>query len=1600
MASIRLNLAALRHSVSDPDALPRTPPGRGLADLLVRPVSRRTALQVTGGAVAGFVPVLDRLHVLLGGLALYGDEHRLVFALGDRGRWAIDARRFAGTPTLRHARHADGAVHIELRGARFPGTGLPADFVGVIQPGLIGSRMRLHLELGDFRTEVPFEDWLVGKARARGRVNLDGRACRLGRRSALTLSGRGEAEITPDGALRLSGPGVAALIGLGEDLRADDVTLAVAEPDTPNLVDPPAERRTLIALERGARSWGWHPQLPLNGPGGLSFVEEPFDRITLETGESGRRVRRGLVAHGAAERTAAFWYVPGLVDGAGEPARLPLNDARYAVAFDRSGDRRAFLARFAEPVWLHGHGFSIEVAGSSESPGFDLVTRSGTVVEFRCEPTLRRTVVPVSGAVVEPARPPEGSRIALADGVGDGPAPAAHLEFGSTRREPRLVLKSAPPLALMRPTDLLAITFEFVNLGLKVEGAGQASLVREPTRQLPASFLVVRFAPQNIAERAFFERARDADGDPIQYQQRDSQGNELKSGAGYEKNPNGNEEPDLGDIPVKAVIAGRSRLAFVVPDDMPSLPYRLDALLDWSRLEPSVVAAALPPPPPPSRIVAARPMAVRMNKPVVKGVTTVDSMSVHLKTQVRVDAESRQSVARLITRNLKRKTLTPEQIESLAATLTQSRSGLTAIARPSLAGVIAELLKRPQKPQEIQTAIETPWRLVLSPNGFSAWAHSVNEVSSGPETAPITELWHTRLGVRRGGEVPPGQSAVDETEDYYRTLRAVWSPDYDPDGGADQPPHFPQNDPGNPFRMSLDARDRHELVALTSDFQIPNAEERVVRAERFMLTALGAWMNVRGGWRIPVEAQDEFSLEEWRHRATLGRDQFVKVVYRGYLFPFGHAASLIKVTERKLDWTRSQQTAFLRQRMYVVVRQPEKTYPGLYQPHDGRKFPFQRVRIETRVTPSLDDPATTQIVGSGADKIPGRGQGAFWLRVADKDFLFHMVAEDVEGQTVEFTTPLAFIDGKYAVDGAVAKAAAAELATSPARAMRPTHGQRVAYAESRKSGDTTFETASLTFGAEPVEGADDLTLRTLDQPRFYPALDGASVEIPAVKQLAGVAGAVAISYPKRYLDRGFASGGSEPNDGQVFAQLAKAAGLSFGGGSAGTDRVGALVNPDLSIQGLSRLSGPVSGDIDEVMKASFDPQKFFAGLDVKLLGGVSLLDIVQAVTGFDTHLDALKNDLAEQLGSATANVTPATLRSLPKSPIPAFLTQLLYDKPPSPGAGAQLPKQIQLAFKWDPRVASAGPFRVDGSPDDTLSLSSVALIPITPEGQPGKPSYTVAADLQNFTLDLFSIIAVKIASVRFAKRPGAKPDVSADVKDVSFEGPLHYVNELQSLIPSDGFTDPPSLDVTPTGLRLGYSLGLPTIGVGVFTLQNISLGGALTVPFTGDPVRFRFNFCAREAPFILTVYGLGGGGFFAIEVGLDGVEALEASLEFGASLAVDLGVASGGVSVMGGVYYAMESDTAKLDGHFRMSGALEVLGLIAVSLVFYMALTYQDSPEMVWGEATLTVEVEVAFFSKDVDISVRKEFATPPPPSFSHLMTEDEWLTYRLAFAS
>jgi hypothetical protein len=846
-----------------------------------------------------------------------------------------------------------------------------------------------------------------------------------------------------------------------------------------------------------------------------------------------------------------------------------------------------------------------------------------------------------------------------------------------------------------------------------------------------------------------------------------------------------------------------------------------------------------------------------------------------------------------------------------------------------------------QRPTPEQTAIEAPWRLELSPNALCAWLHA-RELVAGVSSERI-ELWHTRLGTRDAAMIHDGRyphvrdaagewavTKIGDAVEHNRTVRAVWSPDHVEAGQVEGPKN-------NPFRMSLNPNDRHQLVGLTADPKVGGWQSRVVRSRRLMLSSLGAWLDldyVTGGV-LPPEG---FSVEAWRHLAASGRDNYVRVVYAGHLCGLTNRASLVKVTERKFGRREEASTddAFLRQRMYVIVREPEVTFAAKH-----KRLPFRRIRLTTLVTPNLDPPEDPGV------QIDSYGQSAMWLTVNGAPFLFHGVAWDWEGRPSDFAIPLVFVEASL-VEPAVKKVVDAYNSEDEDKKRSvPFHGQQVAFAENRgDSGSTTLEAASIEFLAEYKA--------SLPRPFFLPVVESAHVRVPAVEQLVGHSAApVKVTIDDDYVDNGW----PKTPKGDVFARIAHPGGMLM---KFGADRSGGVATPSLNVGGLSRRFGPVGGSATSVdafnKNGTFDPQQYFGGIEAKILGGIDLFRIVQGTFG------------------------DGTVPQLISKPIP----------------GLTGPKAIETTLEWTPQIDEFGPFK----PHDQINgLRLKALV--RTDLASGASQSSVNGWLKDFDMNLFGFVVLPFKELTFEAVANEKTHVSADLGEVTFGGPLAFVNELKDYLGGDGFKDPPSIDVTSEGVRVGYSLELPSIAVGVMTLQNLSFGAALNLPFNGDPVRFRFNFCEREHPFHLLIYCFGGGGSFAISIGLDGVEQIEAQLEFGAAISIDVGVASGGVHLMAGIYYSWKEaeKSAWLEGYLRMGGELDVLGIVSMSLEFVMSLAYDSGPNIVWGEATLTVEIEVAFFSESVEMSVRRELGDPDRPLIEDMFTADEWSAYWGAFA-
>lgn len=886
----------------------------------------------------------------------------------------------------------------------------------------------------------------------------------------------------------------------------------------------------------------------------------------------------------------------------------------------------------------------------------------------------------------------------------------------------------------------------------------------------------------------------------------------------------------------------------------------------------------------------------------------------------------------------------------------------------------------PTPPTATETSIEAPWWLQISPNRRAGFVAAVRPVVAGHGArGDRTELWHARLATRAtvGAD---GGSPLSEAPSPDRLIRAVWSPD-------PQLPDYLDNvldaNAGDvPFVTSLSQRDRISLIRLTTDDRQPLIgalpPPSAVPVDTLTLSALGATMDLDATF----EAVTGISLIEWRHRASLGRDAFVRVVDRGYLAPFGFPCAQIKITERRFLGDGTNRSAPLEQRIFLVVPRTRLVFgdDGGGAPLAGRRIPFRSV--EMRAT-------TTGNIARAALLPPPDYQLADAYHVlelgSNLDLPFHVIAADRDGRRHDLVMPMAFVLGPIAeeADSAEAVRTAWNAIDVPAgRRWADLAGQKVAYAPplAARRGATSVTTDrmrwDLTPRAVPNGGAG-----RVGEPQFFPALDVATVRLDEVESLSANAFAdTRIRLDPTYVADGFGATnvggvwatvltGNQPGADLRFSRPDGAATQS----GPGTDRSGGVLTPDLVINGLSRSTGVAAGDVSSLKSGSFDVAKFFGGPTLPtLLGGLPLVSVIQNAT------------------IPVDGVAPSTALTI---------------------SSRRTSSEVVALMRWEPGLKSdpAGIFEPGSG---TLRLDAEVRTPL--DGSTAPASSRVDGELRNVALNVPTgpamLVRIELNRVGFHSRDGRAPDVDVDVRNVSFGGELAWIEGIRKYLNFGGDSGP-GISVLPDRITAEVGVALPNITIGIFALRNIRFGAALDLPLTGAPARVRFALSSRENPFRLTVLCIGGGGYVGLAFGADGLEQLEVSLEGGAEIAVDFGPASGSVSMMFGIALLLlrqdNTESATFLGYFRLNGTVSA-GPVSASVTLSLELGYRvrtkqgKTVKTMYGVGTLEIDISVPLVpTPPITITFERSFrADRADPTFADQMTAPElWDEYCDAFA-
>lgn len=1166
------------------------------------------------------------------------------------------------------------------------------------------------------------------------------------------------------------------------------------------------------------------------------------------------------------------------------------------------------------------------------------------------------------------------------------------------------ILSAAWHKQIIRPDDLLVLDIRFANL--KRDGA--------VIRRIKAgqALLIVEHQTQSLADGAY-PNVQDSFANKA-----DLQGHKRVSPPAppFDPVPHSIGLPET-PVPIRA--AGPSRLVFEMPSGEETLLYTLDGLLDACRRWPLHLDASAQPEPisdaPFGLSWVARDLTetVKATKEALgKGLSThfvrgLESAAQELAKQTlegaqagqppsaqQLDMEANRAIAGLLAnqpemagddaRSAASLYLRASSAQHAVQGLLRSGKGLDSLA--SLSPGFYGALLAPHQPSLNETAIEMPWRLIGSPLKTSGFAHVTQPVEHGGRI----ELWHSRLGERH--EAADGTVTVDDLAS--QKLRYLWSPDYRPPTPVGQGPIF-----------SLTGSDREMIVKLTAGFDEQTQARkrfipRPVDAKRLILSSLGGVLDCEKHWALELDGVD---MTGWTHRASQGRDSYVRVEYAGFLYPFGHAATLVKISERMFEWrgeeTKKDRVAALRQRYFIVVREKIRAYPrAAPQPFDGRQMPFETIECLVGTTPDLAEPgmAADQKLDDAFYSSPDLVRTAYWpARSATELYQFPMAGVDSAGRRVPFSTPLMFVSWMLNNSGTIDKIR--DYYNAPAspdlhsgknfeRRQMAMNGAIIRFAPidpptpgaPSPGTDVDLPTMTLRVRSHDPSWGIQANRMALQQ---QPVIEEATVKLAAVERLTGTSLAPVVKFDGTYLEDGF----TLASPGEIFLTMPTPAPLEFGGG-AKTDSVGGLAAPSMIPAGLSRLHGVASASgptgLSSLASGTFEPVHYFPS--AKLLNIFDLKALLKSV--------ALGTDGAPVL---TTTETPL-----------AYVTRF------------RLVQDVGESTITPAAVAGVGGTSLlTGAGGDT-KLTLTSTITRAKDGA-SAPTAEVEGSLTNFKVNLVGVIIIHFDRLRFLKTGGRKPDVDVDMNPdtaVTFGGPLEFVNTLREYIPANAFSDPPDLQVTAAGITAGFSLALPAIQCGILSLSNVSLGAAFTLPFNGDAPTVRFNFAERHNTFNLTVSLFGGGGFVAIVVGTNGLREIEAALEFGAQIAINLGVASGSVYVKGGFYFhyvLAPLEGVEFEGYVEIGGSLCVLGLITVSLTFHLSLTYESkklenkpdgSPHSVsrlFGQATLVVEIEILFFSTSVSVMVEKSFigSEADPLFVDFIPTQMVWDEYCSAFA-
>jgi hypothetical protein len=776
-------------------------------------------------------------------------------------------------------------------------------------------------------------------------------------------------------------------------------------------------------------------------------------------------------------------------------------------------------------------------------------------------------------------------------------------------------------------------------------------------------------------------------------------------------------------------------------------------------------------------------------------------------------------------------------------------------------------------PTSLESMIEVPADLRLAPGSDAVMLADI---------APITATWDTAFG----------QSQVSQLH------RIIVS------GPAElefTPVHNASTVDGFTGRLP-NAGDRTQIVSLA-------ATEGPATAERMWLTPHGAWADLTGEW----------SSISWSQNIRGGRDQFVSIVNRGLLMPFGHPAVWTQTSTRLwlVDADGEVVSTMVTEEQFAVIGPSTIEFPGPYSPSDGRSMPFRSVTIEQKDSLGVQKSQITWNEGASSISLNDAWIVSYLGSPPTPIFGGSPVRLPYSAVDSAGNDPATFSQGAVFVRTESLGAIAAQLAdyyesddSIAAYVRRADMRNEVAWAEEEDpgSGITTLLTRQIEFGVERITGVSDAALAAAGQLRVAPVVLRANVQKfdsnsrPTPEQLD-----IDVVFNAAYLAVG---NNTLFNPSRAFLDLVTPTNFPLGTEARAImtpETVAEEFNQSLGI-GPALVPGSGSGSGD-----TWRPADAF-GVDASILRGVKLADLVLPIL-FDV--------------------------ARPGIDIPVFDFDVLADR-------------LVQTYRWCPDSISSVPAAgFLATPSTSLCVEVTAVVALDSGVE---ASSTVVFEVEDFTLEVppgIGLIQLDVNSMKALQTSGGNTDLTFDIDGWRLGGALSWLEPLISIL-SPGGSDF-GVDIDDTEIVTELELSLPTITLGVFVIKNFTITLTGTFPFTGvDEPSIGIGIGSRAEPVTLQILQFRGGFWCEVVFSTQGLVLLHIHADATAMLfEIDIVIAKAYCYVTVGADFKLKDGFVTFIGSLKLEAGFSVLGVIGATLSVVGLVKYLEAEEKITISGTI-----------------------------------------------